>query len=308
MKSTLRKFLGLSILAGGLALSAVAQPNHPHGPSAEFWQQEREYMQAKVLPVLRQQRQKLEQELTATDQAQLAAYRTQLTALSQREVALRKAARTLLRSAAPDSMTHRYSRPAPSPEQQAAQAEHREILLAVAQLANKYESNIARLAAEIQPQQAQWMADLRAIMLKNYPAARLEHAAQPQGLAPSTAHYRHPAHLRYGETRLINRPTAFLLMAPGTAEPATDLVLGISLYPNPVVATSQLQYAVKSTGPVTVQLLDKNGSTLRTVVQATSQEKGNYTQPLDLSELTSGTYFYKVMTRAGTETKRFVKE
>jgi hypothetical protein len=308
MKSTLRKFLGLSIVVSGLTFSAVARPGYPHGPGAEFRKQEREYVQAKVLPVLRQQRQKLEQMLNPTERTQLETYRTRLNALSQREMALRKAARATLLLTAPDSVAHRYSRPASSPDMLAAQAERREILLAVAQLANKYESNIAQLAAEMRPQQAQWAADLRALVLKSRPAARPEYAAQPQGAAPSTVHYRHGAGFHFGELRLINRPTAFLLLDPGTAEPATDLSLGTSLYPNPVAATSQLQYEVRSAGPVSVQLLDKNGNTLRTVVQATSQEKGNYTQPLDLSELSSGTYFYKVTTRTGTETKRFVKE
>ena len=309
MKSTLRKFLGLSIMVSGLAMSAVARPGHPHGPGAELRKQELEYVQAKVLPVLRQQRQKLEQELSATERTQLATYRTQLNALNQRQQTLHQAARAQARLAVPDSITHRYSRSAPSPDMLAAQAERREILLAVAQLANKYEASIVRLAAETQPQQAQWAADLRAIVLKSYPAARPADYTLRQGetAGPRTPHG-HPAGFHFGEARVMHRPVAFLLMEPSMAEPATDLSLGTSLYPNPVVATTQLQYQVKSAGPVTVALLDKNGITLRTVVQAASQEKGTYTQPLDLSELASGTYFYKVTTGAGTETKRFVKE
>jgi hypothetical protein len=291
MKSTLRKFLGLSILAGGLALSAVARPGHPHGPGAEFRQQERDYVQAKVLPVLRQQRQKLEQELATTDRAQLATYRTQLKALGQRELALHQAARALLRSAAPDSAAHRYGRPAPSPEMLAAQAERREITLAVALLANKYQANIARLSAEIQPQQTQWATDLKAMAAKSRPAGQ-----------PGRFHGPH-----FGHWRHLMRASSFLLMEPGAAEPAADLSLGTSLYPNPVAATTQLQYEVKAAGPVTVALLDKNGNTLRMAVQQ-RQEKGTYTQALDLSELASGTYFYKVTTGTGTETKRFVKE
>jgi hypothetical protein len=303
MKSTLRKFLGLSILAGSLALSAVAQPGpgHPHGPNAEFRKQEREYVQANVLPVLRQQRQKLEQELATTDRAQLATYRTQLKALGQRQQAAR--------AAGPDSVGHRKHWPAPTPEQQAAQAQRLQITIALAQLANKYQANIVRLAAEIQPQQAQWSADLLAIMLKNHPAARPADYAQRQvETARPRNQHRHSAGFHFGEARLIHRPVAFLLMEPGAAEPATDLSLGTSLYPNPVAATSQLQYEVKAAGPVTVALLDKNGNTLRTAVQLERQEKGTYTQALDLSELASGTYFYKVTTGTGTETKRFVKE
>jgi len=309
MKSTLRKFLGLSIIASVLAFSAVARPGSPHGPGAELRKQEQEYVQAKVLPVLRQQRQKLEQELSTAERTQLATYRTRLNALGQREMALREAARTQRRAAIPDSITQRYSRPVPSLDMLAAQAERREIMLAVAQLANKYEASIVRLAAETQPQQLQWAADLRAIVLKNYPAARPADYTLKQGVTavPRTPHG-HPAGFHFGEARVLHRPVAFLLMEPGAAEPTTDLSLGTSLYPNPVAATTQLQYQVKSAGPVTVALLDKNGNTLRTAVQQQRQEKGTYTQVLDLSELASGTYFYKVTTGTGTETKRFVKE
>jgi hypothetical protein len=295
MKSTLRKFLGLSVVASSLVLGAVAEPGHPHGSGAEFRKQERDYVQAKVLPVLRQQRQKLEQELAPSDRAQLAAYRTQLKALGQRELALYQAARTLSRSAAPDSAAHRYGRPAPSPEMLATQAERREVTLAVAQLANKYQTNLARLAAEIQPQQTQWATDLKALAAKSRPAGQPEQWGRFHG--PHFGHWHH-----------LMRTSTFLLMESSAAEPATDLSLGTSLYPNPVAATTQLQYEVKSAGPVTVALLDKNGTTLRTAVQLKRQEKGTYTQPLDLSELASGTYFYKVTTGTGTETKRFVKE
>lgn len=308
MKSTLRKFLGLSIAASCLAFGTVARPSHPHGPGAELRKQEKEYVQAKVLPVLRQQRQKLEQELSATERTQLATYRTQLKTLDQRQQALHQVARALLRAAAPDSATHRYSRPAPSPDMQAAQAERREIMLALAQLANKYEASIARLAAETQPQQRQWAADLRALILKNYPAAQPADHTPAQGEAAALSVRHHYPAFHFGEARVLHRPVAFLLLEPGAAAPAADLALGTSLYPNPVAAGAQLQYEVQSAGPVTVALLDKNGSTLRTVVQAASQEKGTYTQPLDLSELASGTYFYKVTTHTGTETKRFVKE
>jgi hypothetical protein len=295
MKSTLRKFLGLSIVVSGLAFSAVARPGYPHGPGAEFRHQEREYVQAKVLPVLRQQRQKLEQELSTAERTQLATYRTQLNALNQRQQVLHQAARALLRSAAPDSAAHRYGRPAPSPEMLAAQVERREITLAVALLANKYQANITRLSAEIQPQQTQWATDLKALATKSRPAGQPEQSGRFHG--PHFGHWRH-----------LMRTSSFLLMEPGAAEPTTDLSLGTSLYPNPVAATTQLQYEVKSAGPVTVALLDKNGNTLRTAVQQQRQEKGTYTQALDLSELASGTYFYKVTTGAGTETKRFVKE
>jgi hypothetical protein len=81
-----------------------------------------------------------------------------------------------------------------------------------------------------------------------------------------------------------------------------------SFYPNPAAAASQLEYDVKKAGPVTVDLLDSKGNTLRTVVSESHLEKGRRTEQLDLRDLPAGTYFYKITTKAGSETKRFVKE
>ena len=81
-----------------------------------------------------------------------------------------------------------------------------------------------------------------------------------------------------------------------------------SFYPNPAAPTSQLDYEVKKTGPVTIDLLDKDGNKLRTLVSEASQEKGPQTQQLDLHDVPAGTYFYKITTKSGTQTKRFVKE
>ncbi|MGI4867624.1 MAG: T9SS type A sorting domain-containing protein [Janthinobacterium lividum] len=310
MKSSLHKLVAL-LLVAGLSTTTVLAARGPHpgpGGNPEARREEREYLKTKVLPVLQQQRQQLEQELAPADRTQLATYRTQLKALAKREMALHQAAHAAARPAAPDSTLRHRGRPELTPEMQAARTERREIMQQVAQLAQKYQANIARIAAALKPQQTQWMTDLHAIMQKNRPAESAERSA-PGNDAPMASR---PAFHRSGpgfsELHLLHRPTAFLLLDPGAATLAEEETVATSLYPNPVAPTSQLQYQVKQAGPVTVQILDKNGNTLRTAVQATQQEKGPHSQAIDLSELSSGTYFYKVTTATGTETKRFVKE
>ena len=308
MKPALRKLLGLSVLVGGMALHAVAQPGHPHGPSSELRNAEREYVKTKVMPVLHQQRQQLEQEIASADRTQLATYRAQLKDLAKREMALHQTARIAARSAAPDSAMHHRGRPAPTPEMQAARTERREIMQQVAQLAQKYQAPIARIAAELKPQQTQWMTDLHAIMQKNQPAESAERSAPGSDAPMASMRALHRPGPGFGELHLLHRPVAFLLLDPGATTPADEEMVATSLYPNPVAPTSQLQYQVKQAGPVTVQILDKNGNTLRTAVQAAQQEKGPHSETINLGDLSSGTYFYKVTTTTGTETKRFVKE
>lgn len=304
----LRKLLGLSALVGGMALPAGAQPGHPHGPAAELRKEEREYVKTKVVPALHQQRQQLEQELAPADRTQLATYRAQLKSLAKRELALHQAA-WAARPAAPDSARHHRSHPAPTPEMQAARTERREIMQQVDQLAQKYQANIARIAAELKPQQTQWAADLRAIRQKNQPVERAALAPAPGGDAAAALKYQSP---RFGhglrDAYLLPRPAAFLLLDPGAAELPELASVATSLYPNPVAPISQLQYELKQAGPVTVQVLDKNGNALRTVLQAASQTAGPHTEALNLGDLPSGTYFYQVKTTAGIETKRFIKE
>ena len=102
----------------------------------------------------------------------------------------------------------------------------------------------------------------------------------------------------------------FLLLDPNAPADASGErgVGNSSFYPNPAAATTQLEYEVKKAGPVSVDLLDKDGNKLRTLLAETQQEKGSQHQSLDLSDLPAGTYFCKIVTRSGTQTKRFVKE
>lgn len=300
MKPSLRKLVTLLFLAGLSTTAVLATPGyHPHpGGNPQTRREVHEYVNTNVLPLLRQQRQKLETELAPADQTQLATYRTQLKDLNHRAQALHQSARAKhLALPAPDSaarvLTHR---PPQSAEGQAVRTERRAIMQHVAQLAQKYEANITRLAGEIQPQQTQWSTDLKAIVVKNSTPEQQEHLARFQGMAG-----------RFSGLHKLLKASAFLLMDPGATGSLPSVAAGTSLYPNPVAATSQLQYEVKEAGPVTVELLDKTGNTLRTVVAA-SREKGTYQEALSLSDLPSGTYYYKVTTRANTETKRFVKE
>lgn len=80
------------------------------------------------------------------------------------------------------------------------------------------------------------------------------------------------------------------------------------MYPNPTAATNQLSYEVKKAGPVTVELLDGRGNTLRTVAQEAKQEKGTHSLTANVADLPAGTYYFKITTRTGAETQRFVKE
>lgn len=277
----------LTLLAGTVA--GVAGPGK--GPGRGEVQS---YYQQNVLPVLRQQRQKLEPQLASADKAQLAIYRTQLQELKQRGKALRQSIRP--------AGTAPGTRPALTETQkqqlQQLHSESRAILLNVAQMAQKYNTNISKLAQEVQPQKEKWTTDIKALVEKNQTPEQQEKLGRWAG----------KRHRRSGPANRFFKPALFLLMDPN-APAAAERDLGrTSLYPNPVVATSQLEYEVKKAGPVTVELLDGRGNVVRTVAQQPKQEKGQHMLSVPLADLPAGTYFYKITTRAGAETRRFVKE
>ncbi len=283
----------LLVLAATAVTIARGGFGHRFGPNTPLRHDIKAYVEANVLPVLRQQRQKLETQLAPADQAQIVAYRAQLQALKTQSQALRQSLRPA--DAAPG--TRPTLTDAQRQQVHALRLQGKQIMLSVAQLALKYDANIQKLAADIQPQKARWATDLKAIVAKDATPTQQARLARWQGFAA-----------RRGGLGKLFKPAAFLLLDPsGPAENATPLG-GTSLYPNPAAATTQLQYDVKKAGNVSVELLDGTGSTLRTLIPETRQEKGTYTQSLNLSDLPKGTYFYKITTKSGSETKRFVKE
>ncbi|WP_157807251.1 T9SS type A sorting domain-containing protein [Hymenobacter chitinivorans] len=293
MKATLLKSLPL-LLAALLSGSATFAQGH-RAAATPGRQEVRAYYQANVLPVVRQQRQKLEAQLVPADKAQLATYRKELQDLRLRGKALRE-------SLKPAGSTE--PRPTPTDAQkqqlQALRSESREIMVKVGLLAKKYEAPLAQLSQEIQPQKQQWAADIKAITTKNATPEQLE------------KHKQFGEHHRGGHDGMSQflRPTRFLLLDPNAPAPPAGAgpEAGLNVYPNPAAATNQLEYSVKKAGPVTIEILDGRGNTLRPVVQNEQQEKGSHTLSTDLHDLPTGTYYYKITTRSGTETKRFVKQ
>lgn len=295
------KAITLTLALFVLLMGSAAQAQHHSGrPAASPARQElRTYYQQNVLPVVRQQRQKLEAQLSTSDKAQLAIYRTQLRETRQKGHALRQSLR-------PADGAPAGTRPALTEAQKqqvaALRTETKGIMQNVALLAQKYEGDIAKLAQEVQPQKEKWATDTKAILARTMSPEQRETLSHQKG----RRHHKSGSSLsRYF------RPAAFLLLdpnAPATPAAAPAAGTAASVYPNPVTATSQLEYEVKKAGPVSVELLDARGNTLRTVAREASQEKGAHTLPVSLSDLPNGTYYFKITTRSGAETRRFVKE
>jgi hypothetical protein len=295
MKQNTLKALGLGLFFGLMTTNASLAQGPQHLRGEHPGQPEiKAYVQANVQPVLRQQRQKLELQLSAEDRSQLATYRSQLRALEAKGHALRQSFRPA--GTPPDQRPELTD--AQREQLHQLRSDMRGIMLSVAEMAQKYNGPIAKLAEEVQPQREKWSTDMHAIAVKNASPEQQEHAAPVDGRMRG-----------HGGMHRFFRPIHFLLMDPNMpATPSTPTLGATSFYPNPATATTQMEFEVKKAGALTVDLLDKNGNKLRTLFTEAQAEKGAHTQQLDLHDLPAGTYFYKITTKTGSETKRFVKE
>ena len=264
----------------------------------------RAYVEQNVLPVVRQQRQKLEAQLAAPDKTQLATYRSQLQALREQGKALREA----LRPAAGSTPGQRPE-PSEAQRQQLRQLheQRRAIMQSVGQLATKYETQLTQIKADVQPQRDKWAADIKALVQKQITPEQQQQLEQWKAQGGPRGH--HGRGFGHGIKQNYFGATRFLLMDPSApATPATpEATRPAAMYPNPASSTQRLDYAVKKDGNVKVELLDERGNALRTVFDG-QQDKGSHSLDVNLSDLNRGTYYYKITSKGGSETRRFVKE
>ncbi|WP_201986704.1 T9SS type A sorting domain-containing protein [Hymenobacter rubidus] len=309
MKASLPKQLALALLlmasAAGPTMARGGHPMHGGRPqNAEV----QAYYQANVLPVLLQQRQKLELQLSAEDRAQLATYRAQLRTLKEQGETLRRSIHP--GGGEPQAGFRPELTEAQHEQLHQLRSQTRTIMMSVGQMAQKYHDALAQLAQETQPQKEKWSADVQAIVAKSI-SQEQPHPVEMAGRMPMHGPDHGPMHAFRGQEAMPRffRATSFLLLEP-TAPASTPehSLSSTSFYPNPVTATSQFEYELKAAGPVTVDLLDKDGNKLRTLVAEANADKGTHTQQLILNDLPAGTYYYKVTTKGDSQTKRFVKE
>lgn len=76
-------------------------------------------------------------------------------------------------------------------------------------------------------------------------------------------------------------------------------------YPNPFNPVTRIGYSIPENGMVTLKVFDMLGREVKTLVN-TGQYAGKYEASLDMSEFSSGIYFYKLQAGNFTETRKMV--
>jgi len=282
-------FCSLAITA---AFSQTDKPRHAH-PKRELRAETQAYVQKNVLPVMQEQRLKLEKELSSADKKQIRELRSRMAAARKQMDSFREEFKNQ-RHSGTNGLTEVQRE-----QMQRHHAEMKSIITEAHMLAQKYKPDIQDLYTEIATPLETWKTDLRTLQQKQ-----------------ADENFKFKEHKRFAHRgpshRFMNeylRPVNFLLwdVKKPISEMETSLDTGNKVFPNPASNTSTLEYINKKAGPVSVELLDEQGQVIRKVANHT-QTPGTYTLNTDLNNLKSGVYFYKITTSTGTETMRFLKK
>lgn len=259
------------------------------------------YRQQNVLPVVRAQRAKLDAVMSATDRDKVAQLRQQQKEARKKMRAHRKKMRKLYKKG--------EERPeltdAQKKEMKAMHKARRNAKFAAWQIADKYETTIEKLLEELKPQHEKWAKDLRAIRVKHF-GERKKHPHKKEGDKMRHKRRRHHHGRRRHGMRKMSHPLRFLLLDPNAKAPTAKSGDNTTIYPNPSGTESKVSYTLVQSETVRIQLVDANGKVLKEVLNET-KAAGTHAQLVDMKDLKNGTYYLRIKTSAGTETKRIIK-
>lgn len=84
--------------------------------------------------------------------------------------------------------------------------------------------------------------------------------------------------------------------------PATPDFVIDGNYPNPFTARTTIRFRLAEAGPMRLRVLDVQGRTVRTLADG-NHAAGSHAIPFDARDLPSGTYFYHLDTRRGSQSR-----
>lgn len=264
------------------------------------------FNQTEVLPVLREQRAKLETQISAEDKATIAALR---------------AKRPAQRSERPDfERGERSQRPELTEAQKEAIRADREQIKA---LVEKYDSEITSLLEEIKDERESWKTQMQEIGKKYAPEDLRERPmrGQREGQMKRKMDGEKRAQKMTKEEgkRFSHRPgltdrkamgkVGFLLLDPNEKTALQNdnkkEFAEVRVFPNPSASRNTVSYTLHNAGHYRVEFRDKDGLVLK-VLSNEYRQAGDYREELDLSGYAAGTYYLSLIGAEGVVSKKVV--
>lgn len=302
-KSTYR-LLSLGVaLAVFLLTSAFRMPQKP---GKEGRKEARTYLKENVLPVVAQQRQKLDTYLSVDEKRQVNEIREQLRSLRQQGRDMRQEHRKGEKPTEAQKEQHREMRKS-----------HRRLMTKAWKIVDNNEEPLESLLGEMKDDAQQWKADLKAIHEK--------YRAQHQGNNTERTDKRHRRGRKHGQRRAragmagrqhrsmkhfqMLRPVHFLLF---NTERWEEMLPGeesgrVIVFPNPTEKSMNMEFELEQAGNIKIVLFDQNGKTVRNLYEG-QQSAGMQQFSFDVSALKTGVYYFELTTPEDTKKGRFFKK
>jgi hypothetical protein len=274
----------------------------------------RAYVDKNVLPVLREQRSKLESKITLQDRQKLDELRKQLETLKGQRKSFRK---DISEISEKGEMTEEQRN-----KMKEVHKQMHTIMQSSKEIAKNYEADIVQLLTSLEPQKAQWKQDIKTIIEKykknDVPdSTKQKHHRHHKGNGTDSSNHKHH---KFGMLKMMKfehfkemKPAAFLLMKADDNNAIKSMALPndmnnveekTNIYPNPSAnEQTTIDFKVKEAGIITIVLIDGQGNIVRNVMSE-NKEKGKYSVIVDLTGLKEATYFYRIVMPNKTETNK----
>jgi hypothetical protein len=285
------------------------QERRKKGENKEMKAEIKQYSQNNIMPVLKQQRAKLDEKLSQTDKNTIDELRANFKARKAQMIEVKKKHKGKKRDDFSDEDKAKFKayKEATKADMEKAKA-----------LAEKYQDDLKALREEIKPQAEQWKSDMEAIFEKygvekpnREEMKKRKEAAQKRGKGKRKGGRKGHKGMRIPAVKAMS-PIGFLLLDPNAAaeveldETPSETALSMKIFPNPSQEFNNIQYTIVEAGDVTIELHDQEGNLVKTVVNQ-YQEAGTYTQRVNLGDLKGYVYMYVLKDHTGNVlTEQFV--
>jgi len=252
--------------------------------STEYWAEIRTYYKETILPVMKAQRAKLEQDISEADKAGIEEARKLSTTLNTEIRNFHKEVRGTMKSREDLTEEEKSTISGLMDQKKSMHA-------AIKGYAEKYQAQIASLLSEIDGDVQLWKSDMEEIC--------------------ASSDMENPGRRSFADVRKRFGPRTFILLNPDSeaSEFTADILEAetreMNVFPNPASTSNTIQFDVKEAGNVRIDLLNKDGNLVRNIMNEV-KEPGSYTVTVATNDLNGSIYYYLITDKSGKDTRKFI--
>jgi len=277
------------------------------------------YKKDKIRPLLRTQRAKLDQKMSAEDIAYIDGLRKQMSAHKKaakmdkaqddKPTDIEEGRRPHHRRGHHGHRHHKGHRGHHGKHDFLAEADKTKLKA----LATKYNEDIHQLHEEIKPQMETWKADMKENFKSHWDEMDIPEEKREawEAKKKDKENWKKENGKRM-EHRTMHRHIKFLLLNPDEPKAKKDkptranrAIHQTKVYPNPSVTNQTLEFTIAKAGKVQIDIVDKKGNVIKTVANR-QLEAGKNTVEIDVSDLRGYVFYYRIQDASGASSTKFL--